>query len=125
MGIAATVTTPYLIKRYGVVHTGNIALLSQLFCLCATQAAFLLLPSLSRPVFIVILFCSLSASRFGLWSYDLVETELMQTGYPASEAGIVNGAQESLMNVAYNLSFGLTIVFNDPTMFVVPFHCFY
>ena len=44
----------------------------------------------------------------------------MQTGNSASEAGIVNGAQESLMNVAYILSFILTIVFNDPAMFVVP-----
>ena len=67
VGIAATVVTPYFIKHYGLVHSGNIALLSQLFCLCATQAAFLLLSSLSRSVFIVLLFCSLSASRFGLW----------------------------------------------------------
>ena len=120
VGITATVATPHLIRRYGLVLTGSIALLSQVLCLIATQVAFLLLSSLSQSTFIIILFISLSASRFGLWSYDLVETELMQTGNAASEAGIVNGAQESLMNVAYIFSFVLTIIFSDPASFLIP-----
>lgn len=120
IGISATFITPKLIQKFGLVSAGSISLTSQLACVCVTEAAFLFIDSMSRDMFIVLLFGSLSASRFGLWAFDLVETEQMQMGIALSEAGVVNGAQESLTNFAYLLSFGITIVFSDPADFVYP-----
>ena len=44
----------------------------------------------------------------------------MQQSIAPSEAGVINGAQESLINVFYICSFLMTIIFSDPSIFAAP-----
>ena len=119
VGLLATLATPRLIPRFGLVRSGSLLIVCQCACLAAVVAAFTL-PSLSRTLFLVLLFAGLSLSRFGLWGFDLVETQLLQEGVEESAVGAVNGMQESLMNVCFMLSFCLTILFAEPSLFVWP-----
>ena len=69
---------------------------------------------------LVILFLFLCLSRFGLWSFDLCQTQLMQLKVHRQHAGVINGSQETLVNTGYIVSFLLTIIFSDPALFAVP-----
>ena len=83
VGIIATLSIPSLIaSRLSLVHTGTLCLLLQCLCLCMAVLAFLL-PA-SSSLFLPLLFTGLISSRFGLWGYDLCETQLMQ---PRREGG--------------------------------------
>ena len=119
VGLLATLSTPRLIPRLGLVRTGSLLLVCQCACLGLVVAAFAL-PGLSRALFLALVFVGLCSSRYGLWGFDLVETQLLQEGVAEAVVGVVNGAQEGLMNVCYMLSFALTLVFADPAVFVWP-----
>jgi len=118
VGIFATVVTPALIKRFGLVPAGTISCWCQSGCLALILVAFL--QEEGSENFIILLYVSLSSSRFGLWSFDLIETQIMQERVKPLQTGIINGAQEGLMNFAYVLSFVTTLVFYDPALFLYP-----
>ena len=119
VGLMATMSTPRLIPRLGLIRSGSLLILCQCACLAMVVAAFTL-PSLSRSLFLTLVFVGLCSSRYGLWGFDLVETQMMQEGVEEGVVGVVNGAQESLMNVCFLMSFVLTIVFADPSTFLWP-----
>jgi hypothetical protein len=85
--------------------------------LISSSAVLCLLLSTTQ---LVILFVFLCLSRFGLWSFDLCETQLMQESVAPAEAGVLNGAQESLVNVFGIVGFLLTMIFSDPRLFAAP-----
>ena len=119
VGLLATLSTPRLIPRFGLVRCGSLLIVCQCACLAAVVAAFAL-PGLSRSFFLTLVFVGLCSSRYGLWGFDLVETQLLQEGVAERAVGVVNGMQESVLNVCFLMSFVLTIVFADPTAFVWP-----
>lgn len=80
----------------------------------------LYLSPLLSSIQLVILFLFLCLSRFGLWSFDLCETQLMQLQVSREHAGVINGSQETLVNVGYIVSFLLTIIFSSPELFAIP-----
>jgi iron-regulated transporter 1 len=92
----------------------------QLLCLAPLVIIGFFFLNEHSEVFMVLVFVTICSSRFGLWSFDLVETQLMQEMVLAADAGRINGAQEAFMNIGYLLSFVLTMVFSDPTQFVYP-----
>lgn len=118
VGVVATIVTPRVIPRLGLVKTGVVMLWMQLLCLIPTVLVFIF--PFERGVFLSILFTSLCLSRFGLWGFDLVETQMMQEGVDEDAVGAVNGTQESMMNIMFLVSFLITIVFDDPTKFQYP-----
>lgn len=68
----------------------------------------------------MVLLVFLCLSRFGLWSFDLCETQLMQLHVSPEHAGVINASQETLVNVCAVVSFLLTIIFADPDLFAIP-----
>lgn len=76
--------------------------------------------SLSRTTKIVIILIFLCLSRFGLWSFDLFELQLLQSYISENQRGFFNGIQESVINIAYITSFLLTIIVSDPSYFMIP-----
>ena len=119
IGLLATLSTPRLIPRFGLVRSGSLLIICQCACLAIVVVAFVL-PSISRPLFLILVFTGLCSSRYGLWGFDLVETQMLQEGVAEGVVGVVNGMQESLMNVCFMLSFVLTILFSAPALFVWP-----
>ena len=118
VGLLATLTVPSVIGWLGLVRTGHLALLAQSACLCAAVFAFYV--GLESRLGLILLFFGLCSSRYGLWAFDLVETQIMQEGVTGLDVGAVNGVQESLMNLCWAASFVLTTVWSDPRDILFP-----
>jgi iron-regulated transporter 1 len=133
VGILATLATPSMMNCNGLVRAGVIAIWLQVICLVPCVIAFLpsdtssgigggggsAIDGWSREQFLIVIFISLITSRFGLWSFDLIETQLMQDGI-REYIGAINGTQESLMNIMFLASFVITMIWNDPNDFAYP-----
>ena len=123
VAIGATVAVPPMVKRFGLVKTGLISNYLQLTCLLPLLIAFAFLtpgdPATNKTI-IALVFVSICCSRFGLWAFDLAETQLMQEMVLPQDAGKVNGAQDSLVNFCWLLSFIFTMVYPNPKDFKYP-----
>eukprot|EP00455_Lapot_gusevi_P007360 TRINITY_DN13149_c0_g1_i2.p1 TRINITY_DN13149_c0_g1~~TRINITY_DN13149_c0_g1_i2.p1 ORF type:complete len:461 (+),score=65.56 TRINITY_DN13149_c0_g1_i2:53-1435(+) len=121
VGVFATFIFPYVVGRKGLIWAGSFFGWLQLLCLLPLAVAFPVFRSNDQSTtFIVLIFVCICASRFGLWGFDMAETQLMQEEVALEEAGKINGAQDALMNVCYLMSFALTMIFSDPTQFFYP-----
>jgi iron-regulated transporter 1 len=114
VGLLATFATPYLISKFKLRKTGLFALWSQLAMLIFTIIPFL--TSTTKDTFILPL--AIAVSRFGLWTFDLVEVELMQTYVADVERATVSGVEYSMTNLISVLAFGMGIVVPDPKHFI-------
>lgn len=104
VGIGSTYCVPFMVKRWGLIQAGLIAIWSQVLMLIPVAFAFVYYfkDSTTQIVIVLIFLC---LSRFGLWSFDLCETQIMQESVSHEESGVVNGAQESIINVCYIIGF--------------------
>ena len=118
VGLISTLTVPSIIARLGLVRSGHLALLAQSFCL--GFAVLSLYVGLRSGGGLGLLFFGLCSSRYGLWSFDLVETQILQEGVSGSDVGAINGVQESLMNFSMALSFLLTTIWEKPQDVLYP-----
>ena len=118
VGVLSTLTVPVLISRLGLASTGHFALLLQSLCLSVAVASFYV--SLQRSSGLCLLFIGLCSSRYGLWAFDLVETQLMQEGVKEGQVGAISGLQESLVNAVTAGSFLLTVVWSRPADILWP-----
>ncbi|MFY7895617.1 MAG: hypothetical protein ACOVP8_05245, partial [Phycisphaerales bacterium] len=110
---------------FGVQRTGLLCLYSQAACLVTVVIAFVFFdntkPHTSASTLkIILLFSGISASRFGLWGFDLAESQIMQESVHPKIGGALGATEQSLCNVFYLVSFGQTMVFHRPTQFVYP-----
>ena len=115
--LASTFVVPPAILRFGLSKPGVASIWSQVFCLFPMTFCFAVLTFQEQQnnlQFYVILFFSLCTSRFGLWGFDLVETQMMQNFVDSREVGAINGMQMSLCNLMTVLSYLLTMTFPDP-----------
>jgi iron-regulated transporter 1 len=119
VGVLGTLITPIMVRKLELTRAGTVSIFLQLICLLPLMFGFIFLGQSSLN-FMILVFFSICASRFGLWGFDLCETQLMQERVQLEKSGIINGAQESLMNGGYLLSFVLTIVFSEPQQFIYP-----
>ena len=114
-GIGATLLTPMLIRRLGMVRAGWWTLALQLGMLVPAVFTFAA-PGSTAAVYLFLVF--LCASRMGLWGFDLCEVQIMQEGVEEEARGAVNGVEHSLTNLFMLLSFVLGIIVPDPRNFV-------
>jgi len=125
VGVGATYAVPSMVKRWGLIRAALVATWLQVVFLVPVVIAFVAFPSsassaTSSTTQIVVILVFLCLSRFGLWAFDLSQTQLMQSFVVGEDVGLINGAQESGVNLAYIGSFLLVLIFNDPTYFAVP-----
>ena len=75
---------------------------------------------------------SMAVSRIGLWSFDLAETQIMQTYIVEEERGIINSTQTAMYQLFYVFMQIGGIIFSKPkdffvlvyfSMFIVLFAC--
>jgi iron-regulated transporter 1 len=123
VAIGSTFAVPWMINNWGLAKAGKVAIWSQVACLAPLVALFVFVPSQSSQKhggFIIVIFLCLAASRFGLWGFDLAQTQLMQQLVDPAHAGIINSTQETVVNIFWLVSFALTMIFHDPTNFLWP-----
>jgi iron-regulated transporter 1 len=70
-----------------------------------------------------VLMAGVSASRLGLWMFDLSVTQLMQDNVPDSDRCVVGGVQNSLQSIFDLLIYVMGIVISDPKV-LAPFSQF-
>lgn len=134
VAIGSTFCVPSLVENLGLVSAGKLCLWLQIAALTPLAGVFFIslqhkhmptddpaaITEQTSVLFIGVVFASICLSRFGLWSFDIVQTQMMQESILLSYAGRVNGGQEILMNACYLVSYALTMVEDDPTKFAVP-----
>lgn len=119
VGVLATVAVPRMVADLGLRRAALVSVWLQCACLVLVLVAFLALgasgSSGSFGAGTITMLIGLCSSRFGLWAFDLTQSQIMQESVAESEAGVVNGTQESLINVMYLGSFALTAIWPDAT----------
>jgi iron-regulated transporter 1 len=123
VGIGSTLLVPGMISRLGLSRAAFVSIWAQCLCLVLVVLGFVLansttISSTSAPV--ILMLAGLCASRFGLWAFDITQSQIMQETVDSAEAGAINGTQESLVNVAYLGSFLLAVIWPDPHSFTWP-----
>eukprot|EP01027_Heterolobosea_sp_BB2_P015749 GEZU01022525.1.p1 GENE.GEZU01022525.1~~GEZU01022525.1.p1 ORF type:complete len:502 (+),score=143.45 GEZU01022525.1:440-1945(+) len=127
-GIISTFITPRLIKRLGMRLTSLASIWLQLTCLAFCLISFFFVPLFFKyadpDVAAKVDFVAMSAfmtflalSRCALWSFDLCETQIMQTAIAEDERGVVNGVEKSLCNIGYVATSIASIILSRPEQF--------
>ncbi|CAM8942616.1 unnamed protein product [Rhodiola kirilowii] len=96
MGVAATFISASLVQRLGILKAGAAGLIFQASLLCTAVAIF---------------------SRLGHMSYDVVGSQIIQTGIPASKANLIGTTEVSVASLAEFMMLGVAIFANDLSNF--------
>ncbi|KAI8838939.1 Ferroporti-1 [Chytridium lagenaria] len=86
-GLSATLSVPKLVSSIGLIRSGLWGV------------------------------CGVVMSRWGLWTFDLVETQLLQESVSSADMGVINGVQFSLQNLFELMSYVVTLIWHRPSQF--------
>ncbi|KAF9545231.1 hypothetical protein EC957_011104 [Mortierella hygrophila] len=115
--LLGTILMPILTRYVGLTRAGAWSIWLEVFTL--TPVLFSIYSN-QLPVQVFI-FAGMALSRIGVWSFDLVITQIMQEyiqpdphNIDSNNAGVINGWHYSLMNLFELAQFFLTMVWSDP-----------
>ncbi|KAF8987570.1 hypothetical protein BGZ52_003879 [Haplosporangium bisporale] len=115
--LLGTVLMPVLTRYVGLVRGGVWSIWLEV----ATLMPVLFSIYTDRLPIQVVIFVGMALSRVGVWSFDLVVTQIMQEHIEnGSNAGVINGWHYSMMNVFELGQFILTMVWSNPEAYYVP-----
>lgn len=116
MGVAATLISAHMVKRFGILKAGAAGLVLQAALLTVAVAVYLSgnLTSQTPLLFFLLL---IVLSRLGNMSYDVIGSQILQTGIPASKANLIGTTEVSFASLAESLMLGAAIVANDVSHF--------
>lgn len=112
-GLFATFIAPKLIESHGLRNTGLGALWFQISLVSLTLVPFVIHGS------VVIMVSAIAVSRIGLWAFDLVEVQFMQTYVPEDKRGVISSVEYSLCNLISVVAYGLGIIWPNVSQFVI------
>lgn len=111
VGLAATYATPRLVRRAGARRAARGANLGQ--AACAALAVLALYRGRER-----LFLAGLCASRFGLWAFDLLEREILQTAAASDKQCMALFAEQSCRTSMASLAiFGASAYLSDAARF--------
>ncbi|KAG0027326.1 hypothetical protein BGZ81_005699 [Podila clonocystis] len=115
--LLGTVLMPVLTRYIGLVRGGAWSIWLEV----ATLMPVLFSIYTDRLPIQVVIFVGMALSRVGVWSFDLVVTQIMQEHIEnGANAGVINGWHYSMMNVFELGQFILTMVWSNPEAYYVP-----
>jgi solute carrier family 40 (iron-regulated transporter), member 1 len=116
MGIGATLTYPFFAKLVGLSRAGLWSISFELIFLGLACSSFLVTDQFwSVTIFLI----GVNISRYGLYSYDLAQTQLIQEGAD-DEIGALTGIQMSMQSFFDLLAFGSTAIWSSTDQFWIP-----
>ncbi|XP_078168657.1 iron-regulated protein 3 [Carex rostrata] len=118
MGLVATFTSAGLVKRLGILKAAAAGLIFQASLLAVALAVYWSGP-ISKQAPLIIFLSSIVLSRLGHMSYDVVGTQILQTGIPASKANLIGATEVSIASLAELVMLGGAIILNDVSHFGV------
>lgn len=113
VGLAATFATPPLIEKFSLRRVGLYSLAAQMVALLPCVLPFVFSGAL--PIWL--LPTAVALSRFGLWAFDLVEVQLMQTYVKDEKRGEISSVEYSLCNLLSVGAYAMGIVVPNPADF--------
>ncbi|XP_034707733.1 solute carrier family 40 member 3, chloroplastic isoform X1 [Vitis riparia] len=116
MGVAATFISANLVRRLGMLKAGAAGLIFQTFLLTIAVAVYWS-GSLSQQTPLLFFLCLIVLSRLGHMSYDVVGTQILQTGIPSSKANLIGTTEASVASLAELVMLGVAIIANDVSHF--------
>ena len=124
-GISSAITFEPLIRRFGIVHVGLLAIWYQVTALFISILSIHLswTGHLDFTSYMAIFLTTLCLSRWGLWTFDMAQQQLLQEYIPASDLGFVSGVEISLQNIFTITVYFITAIYHKPEQFEwVPMH---
>ncbi|KAK1414982.1 hypothetical protein QVD17_30748 [Tagetes erecta] len=116
MGVGATFMSAQMVKQLGILKAGAAGLI--------LQASFLTMAvgvywsgALSRQTALLFFLGFIVLSRLGHMSYEVVGSQILQTGIPASKANLIGATEVSVASLAESVIFGVVIIANDISHF--------
>ncbi|KAF8667612.1 hypothetical protein HU200_052816 [Digitaria exilis] len=116
MGLVATFISSSLVKRVGILKAGAAGLIFQASLLSVALTVYWA-GSISHRTPLLIFLASIALSRLGHMSYDVVGTQIVQTGVPASKANLIGGMEVSIASLAELVMLAMAIIANDVSNF--------
>ena len=113
IGLLATFVEPHMVKKLGIKLTG----LSSIWFQFALLSPCILLFFYETTWVSYLIMVLVSVARFPLWSFDLVERQIMQVSIAEKERGVINSVEGSLTRLAtFGISF-VAVLFPDIPQF--------
>ncbi|TVU49750.1 hypothetical protein EJB05_01084 [Eragrostis curvula] len=116
MGLVATFISSSLVKKVGILKAGAAGLIFQASLLSVALTVYLA-GSISQQTPLLLFLASIALSRLGHMSYDVVGTQIVQTGVPASKANLIGGMEVSIASLAELVMLAMAIIANDISHF--------
>uniref|UniRef100_A0A0D9Y0D6 Solute carrier family 40 member n=1 Tax=Leersia perrieri TaxID=77586 RepID=A0A0D9Y0D6_9ORYZ len=116
MGLVATFISSSLVERVGILKAGAAGLIVQASLLSVALIVYWT-GSISQRTPLLIFLAAIALSRLGHMSYDVVGTQILQTGVPASKANLIGGMEVSISSLAELVMLGMAIIANDVSHF--------
>lgn len=116
MGLVATFISSSLVERVGILKAGAAGLIVQASLLSVALVVYWT-GSISQRTPLLIFLAAIALSRLGHMSYDVVGTQILQTGVPASKANLIGGMEVSISSLAELVMLGMAIIANDVSHF--------
>ncbi|KAG0230126.1 hypothetical protein BGW42_001151 [Actinomortierella wolfii] len=114
--LLGTIIMPVLTHYIGLVRAGSWSIWFEVLALTPVMLAIYS----NRVPIQLIIFAGMALSRIGVWSFDLVITQIMQEHIDNDGAGIINGWHYTMMNTFELAQFLLTMIWYDPEQYLVP-----
>lgn len=118
-GFVSTLFLAPMIKKFGLIGAGAFSLLIMNLCLVPAAVIYntflvgegvghAVCQGINAPLWI---FCgAIAFSRFGLWAYDMLESQMFQMLVPSAEASTVSSVELALCSLGELLMLGLVAV---------------
>lgn len=116
IGVAATFVSAKMVKRLGILEAGAAGLIFQASLLTMAVAVYWT-GSVSQKIPFLFFLCLIVLSRLGHMSYDVVGSQILQTGIPASKANLIGTTEASVASLAESIMLGIVISVNDVSHF--------
>ncbi|KAG0207341.1 hypothetical protein BGX28_001391 [Mortierella sp. GBA30] len=116
--LIGTIAMPIMTRYVGLIRGGA---WSVWFEVAALTPVLFSIYSDGLPVQVLI-FAGMALSRVGVWSFDLVITQIMQEFIrsDSNHAGVINGWHYSMMNIFELAQFILTMIWYNPDSYFIP-----
>ncbi|KAF9102674.1 hypothetical protein BGX27_010911 [Mortierella sp. AM989] len=116
--LLGTILMPIMTRYVGLVRGGAWSIWLEV----ATLTPVLFSIYSDRLPIQVMIFVGMALSRVGVWSFDLVITQILQEYIDSSvnNAGIINGWHYSMMNLFELAQFILIMVWSNPQQYFIP-----
>jgi len=117
--LSATCAAPMLMRRIGAVRAGLWFINEQLITIVLALGIFTI-PHANPQISSLVLVVGVTASRLGLWGFDLCVQYLVQQDTPEETRGSFSSVEASLQSLFELLSFATTMIFAAPDQFKYP-----